>query len=214
MSSSVGRPRASGAAASSEDAKQAVLDAAAELFTTTGYAATSTRAIAERAGLRQASLYYHFPAKEDMLCALLAETVRPSLRVARGLLDTDEPAAVRLWALSWSDVRLLGTARHNLGALYLLPEAAAPGLAVFRAERAELKRAYRVLIEEIPDTAPARTRADLAFGLVESVAVMRRDEPDLAVDDFARHAADGVLRLAGHPRPDDALRAAARALTE
>jgi AcrR family transcriptional regulator len=212
MSSSVGRPRASGAAASSEDAKQAVLEAAAELFTATGYAATSTRAIAERAGLRQASLYYHFPAKEDILSALLAETVRPSLRTARRLLRTEALVAERLWALSYSDTRLLGNARHNLGVLYLLPEVAADGLATFRAERAELKAAYRTFIEGIPDVAPARTRADLVFGLVESVAVVRRDEPGLEVDRFARWAADGVLRLAGHPQPDDDLRAAALAL--
>ena len=79
VSSGVGRPRASGAAASKQDARQALLGAAAELFTAAGYTATTTRAIAESAGLRQASLYYHFPAKEDILAALLAETVRPSL---------------------------------------------------------------------------------------------------------------------------------------
>lgn len=212
MTSRVGRPRASGAAASREDARQAVLDAAAELFTTTGYTATSTRAIAERAGLRQASLYYHFPAKEDILAALLAETVRPSLRVARRIQESEARPAACLWALSYSDIRLLGRARHNLGALYLLPEVAAEGLAAFRAERAELKAAYRGFIEAIPDAVPARTRADLVFGLVESVAVLRRDEPGLEVDAFARRAADGVLRLAGHPGRGDDLRATALAL--
>src|SRR5437762_2085689 len=39
----VGRPRASGAAANRPDARQAVLDAAGELFTGAGYAATTTR---------------------------------------------------------------------------------------------------------------------------------------------------------------------------
>src|SRR5262245_8778590 len=123
--------------ASSQDAKRAVLEAAAELFTATGYAATTTRSIAESAGLRQATLYYHFPAKEDILCALLAETVRPSLEVARALLSADGDAATKLWALAYSDIRLLGMARFNLGALYLLPEVASPGLASFRGERAE-----------------------------------------------------------------------------
>ncbi|WP_285487488.1 TetR/AcrR family transcriptional regulator [Amycolatopsis taiwanensis] len=214
MSSGVGRPRASGAAASSQDAKQAVLEAAAELFATTGYAATSTRAVAERAGLRQATLYYHFPAKEDILCALLAETVRPSLAVARRLLPSRVAAGARLWALAYSDIRLLGTARHNLGALYLLPEIAAPGLATFRAERAELKSAYRALIEQVPDEVPAATRADLVFGLVESVTVVRRDEPRLDIDAYARHGADAVLRVAGQSAPDDARRATALAMLD
>ncbi|WP_037267965.1 TetR/AcrR family transcriptional regulator [Kibdelosporangium aridum] len=212
MTSRVGRPRASGATASSQDAKRAVMEAAAELFTATGYAATTTRSIAERAGLRQATLYYHFPAKEDILCALLAETVRPSLEVARTLPGAEGDAATKLWALAYSDIRLLGSARYNLGALYLLPEVASPGLASFREERAELKDAYRGLIDQIPDEAPTATRTDLAFGLVESIAVVRRDEPDLDIDAHAHHGADGVLRLAGFHSPNSELRAAAMTL--
>jgi AcrR family transcriptional regulator len=183
-----------------------LLEAAAELFTAAGYGATSTRAIAERAGLRQASLYYHFPAKEDVLAALLAETVRPSLEVARMLIASPSPVPRRLWALSYSDIKLLGTARHNLGALYLLPEVAAPNLAEFRAERAELKAAYGTLIAGDP------VRTDLVFGLVESIAIVRRDNPALDVEAHALHAADGVLLLAGFPTPDAALRRAALAL--
>ena len=51
-----GRPRATGEPAG--DSRQDLLDAAAALFIDHGYAATSTRAIADRAGLRQASLYH------------------------------------------------------------------------------------------------------------------------------------------------------------
>lgn len=196
----VGRPRASGAAASRPDARQAVLDAAGELFTGAGYAATTTRAIAERAGLRQASLYYHFPAKEDILAALLAGTVRPSLELAADLVGGDAPVAVRLWALAYADIGLLGGARHNLGALYLLPEVASPNLARFRAERAELKAVYGELVAAAgvaPDALSVRT--DLVFGLVESIAVTRRDNPSLDVEAHSREGADGVVRLVGLP---------------
>ncbi|MFD9960913.1 TetR/AcrR family transcriptional regulator [Amycolatopsis sp. NPDC058986] len=212
----VGRPRASGAAASSQNAREAVLEAAGELFTGAGYAATTTRAIAERAGLRQASLYYHFPSKEDILAALLAATVRPSLEVAGGLSGGDAPAAVRLWALAYADIRLLGGARYNLGALYLLPEIASPNLAPFRAEREQLKAVYRDLVAE--SGAPSGSgsdvavRSNLVFGLVESIAIVRRDDPVLDVEAHAVEGADGVLRVAGLPAPDAALRAAARAL--
>lgn len=209
----VGRPRASGAAANRPDARQAVLDAAGELFTGAGYAATTTRAIAERAGLRQASLYYHFPAKEDILAALLAETVRPSLDLAARLVAGPSPAAVRLWALAYADIRLLGSARHNLGALYLLPEVASPNLARFRAERADLKAAYGQLVAAsgvAPEAVGIRT--DLVFGLVESIAVIRRDDPELDVEAHVREGADGVVRLAGLPEPTDELRAEAHTL--
>jgi AcrR family transcriptional regulator len=209
----VGRPRASGAAANRPDARQAVLDAAGELFTGAGYAATTTRAIAERAGLRQASLYYHFPAKEDILAALLAETVRPSLDLAARLVADPSAAAVRLWALAYADIGLLGGARHNLGALYLLPEVGSANLARFRAERAELKAAYGRLVAA-SGVAPeaAAIRADLVFGLVESIAVIRRDEPRLDVEAHVREGADGVVRLVGLPEPTEELRAEAHTL--
>ncbi|MEO8098139.1 MAG: TetR family transcriptional regulator [Acidobacteriota bacterium] len=44
-----------------------MLDRAAYLFATKGYAATSTREIATSLGMRKASLYYHIRTKEDLL---------------------------------------------------------------------------------------------------------------------------------------------------
>src|SRR5690606_6446151 len=52
--------------------REQVLEAAALLFTSKGFAATSTREIAEAVGIRQASLYYHFAGKDEILAALLA----------------------------------------------------------------------------------------------------------------------------------------------
>ena len=64
-----------------------ILDAAAELFTTRGYTATSTRAIADAVGIRQASLYTHFRTKSAILVSLLDSTVGPALEQARRLDD-------------------------------------------------------------------------------------------------------------------------------
>jgi AcrR family transcriptional regulator len=47
--------------------KAQILRAAAELFDTRGYHETSMTAIAERTGIRKASLYYHFPGKDALL---------------------------------------------------------------------------------------------------------------------------------------------------
>ncbi len=51
--------------------RQRVLDEAARLFREHGYAATTLGDIAEAAGLRTASLYYHFGSKEDLVEAIL-----------------------------------------------------------------------------------------------------------------------------------------------
>ena len=47
--------------------REEILAAAAGLFAERGYAATSTRLIADTVGIRQASLYYHFANKEQIL---------------------------------------------------------------------------------------------------------------------------------------------------
>ena len=53
--------------------RQRLLDAAEELFATHGFAGTTTRAIAERAGTSTGMVFYHFPSKEALLESLLAE---------------------------------------------------------------------------------------------------------------------------------------------
>lgn len=52
--------------------RQKVLEAARELFLQRGYAGTSIRDIAEYLGMTKAALYYHFPAKEELLRELVA----------------------------------------------------------------------------------------------------------------------------------------------
>lgn len=61
------------AGSSAARTRQRVLEAARELFLERGYAGTSIRDIAEHLEMTKAALYYHFPAKED----LLREVVSP-----------------------------------------------------------------------------------------------------------------------------------------
>ncbi|HTW64455.1 MAG TPA: TetR family transcriptional regulator [Bryobacteraceae bacterium] len=64
-----------------------VLDAAAALFGEKGFSETTTRAIAARLNIHQASLYYHISTKEDLLyrlSRLTLETVEQHVRRAIG----------------------------------------------------------------------------------------------------------------------------------
>ena len=199
----VGRPRAAGRPDSGLEPRAELLAAAAELFTVRGYAATTTRAVAERAGMRQASMYHYVSGKEELLAELLESTVTPSLAYARELLaDDTAPAARRLWELCRADVELLCGGPHNLGALYLLPEVRAERFAGFHAVRAELKDAYRQLLAATTaGGALAKSeldlRTDLVLGLIEGVILVHRFGPDRSVTEFARATADAALRIAG-----------------
>ena len=55
--------------------KQAILDAALELFSRQGYEATSISQIADAVGIRKASLYSHFTGKQDILDTLVRVTL-------------------------------------------------------------------------------------------------------------------------------------------
>ncbi len=209
MSPRGGRPRASGDAAADHDTASEVLAAAAALFCTVGYTATSTYAIAERAGVRQASIYHYFAGKDVILQALLLGTVQPSLDLTEALAARPEPAAARLWALCYADVVLLCDGPVNLGALYLLPEVAGEKFADFRAQHGELQRRYADLVAgvdaERSDHVRGAVRSGqevaeltrLVFGLVESVILRRRDQPGVRAQVVAPRVADGALRLLG-----------------
>jgi AcrR family transcriptional regulator len=185
--------------------REEILEAAAELFTSQGYTATTTREVAERAGIRQASMYHYFGGKEEILAELLESTVLPSLETARALLAAEGPPEARLWALCYRDAHLLCSGSHNLGVLYLLPEA--ERIADFQGLRTALKDCYSALLTKLPTAATLpkaeRTvRARLLFSLVEGVILVRRDDPGLVADTTAEETANAALRVGGVPDGD------------
>lgn len=195
----LGRPRAKGPSTSGLTTEQDILVAAARLFCEVGYGSTSTYAIAQAAGISQASMYHYFSGKHAILLALLLETVEPSVEYATALADRDEPTDVRLWALCAYDVGLLLAGEENTGSLYLLPELGDERFAAFHAERTRLYRVYRGLVADLlgEDDQDAHARASLVFGLVESVILRRRTDPDLGAADVAPSIADAALRVLG-----------------
>ncbi|MFG3617202.1 TetR/AcrR family transcriptional regulator [Nocardia sp. NPDC047654] len=211
-----GRPRVEQRRRRGSTPRAEILDAAGELFTTNGYANTSTRAIADAVGIRQASLYHHFAAKDDILDALLAGTVAAPIELAERLRAAPEPVPVRLYALAVFDVRQLCASRWNLGALYLLPELRTERFAAFRLRRDELRGHYeafavRVLSECAAPSAPGTE--SLPFRLVETVIGMRSDEG--AAPRYAERTIPGaVLRTLGWSGDLDAIRAEAVVLLD
>ena len=89
MAGTVGRPRKHSPRRRGNSAREEILDASSELFTTQGFATTSTHQIADAVGIRQASLYYHFPSKTEIFLTLLNSTIEPSLELADELAGTD-----------------------------------------------------------------------------------------------------------------------------
>jgi AcrR family transcriptional regulator len=203
-----GRPRLTERRRPGNTARDEILDAAGELFTTRGYASTSTRAIAEAVGIRQASLYHYFKTKDELLSALLHQTVTPTLVFSSSLRQADPTPspAQSLHALAAFDGAQLLTSRWNLGALYLLPELREARLATFWTERERLRLGYLELSRAIlAVTGVADDAADLPFRLVESLVNMWSPPPQPDAATLAGHVADACLRVLGVT--DDALAA-------
>jgi AcrR family transcriptional regulator len=197
-----GRPRLTTPRRPGPTARDEILDAAGELFTTLGYAGTSTRSIAEAVGIRQASLYHYFKTKDDILCALLSQTVAPTLAFIPSL-SSAEPAltpAEHLHALAMFDGGQLLNGRWNLGALYLQPELRGAHLATFWADRERLRLHYLALSRTIvTGTGVAADAADLPFRLVESLVNMWTKRPNAERSSLPEHVADACVRVLGVP---------------
>ncbi len=70
-----------------ERTRQAVIEAAYDLFLEQGYAGTSMRQIAERSGLALGGIYNHFPGKEAIFSELIIDR-HPFRQILPVLLST------------------------------------------------------------------------------------------------------------------------------
>ncbi|MBT9607565.1 TetR/AcrR family transcriptional regulator [Microbacterium sp.] len=95
--------RQRGEYAKSEGTRQAILDAALEVFAEAGYRSGSLREIAQRVGMSEAGLLHHFPRKSALLQAVLDH--RDEL--ARAIVDFEDDDGVETLR------NLVALARHN-----------------------------------------------------------------------------------------------------
>jgi AcrR family transcriptional regulator len=207
-----GRPRHIPEVDSNLSPRDQILDACARLFTQYGYAATSTRDIADAVGIRQASLYYHFAGKPEILEELLARTVRPTLdQIDRvdALAEEHGPSSA-LYALVMIDTQTLADAPHNAGRLPSLPEVLS----------LEESKPYRLIYHDLV-TAYARLGSQVARLEVDgvllehlvSVVVTWRVNGDQVNDATCHMVAKTVLRSCGATH-DEIKRASAVAWSE
>ncbi len=208
-----GRPRSAPRKDSALSTRDEILAAAASLFGSQGYTETTTRQIADAVGIKQASLYYHFSDKSQILRSLLKGTVAPSVQLAEWLRtagpdgDAPDPAAA-LAALARYDLDGLLRDRWNLHVVYRLLDIAETEFAETRESQVALRRHYRELCAAVlaaqgtDPSALADADLELAFGLVEGIISQRQwgDEGTRAA--YADAVVRGCLRLVHVPEAD------------
>jgi AcrR family transcriptional regulator len=196
----VGRPRADRRRLE-RPPREEILFQAARLFAARGVSATTTRAIASAAGLRQPSLFHWFPSKEAILAELLDSALAPSLAFAEQEAASRDRAAVRLFRVVRFDARHLAAYPFELGAV-LSPEARAPRFRRFWRGRARLLAIVEQAVAagsrggELVGPAPA-VASRAIFGMVEASVTWARQvgrTPDEVGDALARLALRALLR--------------------
>jgi AcrR family transcriptional regulator len=194
----VGRPRSQPEATPGLDPREEILNVAAELFTAKGYAATTTRMIAEGVGLRQASLFHHFARKEEILAELLDRTIRPAIAFADWADREAVAVDVAFHALCWWDSHNLCSRPDNLAGLQLLHEARDDRFRGFWEDRDHLRDRYRRSIDAIGERDDdVELTTTLIFGLVESVLMwFDRDGPQ-SPQQVASAIANAAVGIAG-----------------
>ena len=208
----VGRPRAQ-KSASDGPAKDAILLAAAQLFGSQGYGGTSTREIADKVGIRQPSLFYHFAKKEDILYGIVDRAGAALLEQLPAFEKGAGRAAAKLYGLMKTDYLYLMTEPYGIGQLMLLPALRTGELRKrIERKRRRIMRAYRNLIRQGIedgdfDCSDVSVATYTVFGMGEAVWTWYRPSRNKSPASVAEKIADMALRsLLRDPSTLDAIK--------
>lgn len=103
-----------GAKPAPDDTREQILAAAAGLFRRHGYAATTLRQIADAAGIKAASIYYHFGSKDEILGEVLDKGIVAVMDQVRSRIEAlPEPASARERIAAAIEGHLIGLLHHG-----------------------------------------------------------------------------------------------------
>lgn len=184
-----------------------LLDEAAALFREKGYAGATTRELADRLGIRKASLYHHIDSKEAVLHALCMESIQ---RVADAVSDAVDaaPRGERLQrAVEAHLVTALADRDMHETVLFELRHLTAEHLEAALKRRAAYEAQLRELVEA--EQAEGRLRTDVSarhltlmlLGILNWSILWYAPGEDVAPDELSALFASVFLEGAGARRP-------------
>lgn len=170
-----------------EARRRALLDAARELLRERGFAAITTKAIAHRCELSEATLFWYFENKDDVLTTLIFEGVEIMARRFDEILARDTGPRDKLAALLgfFAEFRATNPEYFRVFSNLAYPDG---GLTIRDDKKAELVRhsgdlfrRVAVLISEIAGPDEAKLRADVLWSAMHGLTVLRDTRHTLAL---------------------------------
>ena len=188
-----------------------IVDAAARVFAERGYHGTSTQAIADVLGMRQASLYYYFPSKEAALEEVCARGTDGFVAGAESVVQRDVPPLEKLALLIAAHLAPIQTmpdyVRVFINERRYLPDASRRRIG--RKSR-RIERCFEQVIQAGIDDGSIRPGTDARLAMLAVLgmcnAAINWRESDRAMDTrriavgFARLVADGLADTERPPK--------------
>jgi AcrR family transcriptional regulator len=156
--------------------RQAIVDAAVGLFATHGFRGTSVAAVAERVGVTDAGVLYHFRTKDELLLAVLADHDRryeDELRASMAPGGVAALAALREWGVEMEAQRDLQALHVLLSAEHMRDDS--PTHRYFEVRYARVLRLFTDLFTqaatrgELRHDLDARSEASMLLSVVEGL---------------------------------------------
>lgn len=197
----------------SGDMRAQVLNCAAQMLCESGYAGTTMRLIAKACGIKAASLYYHFPSKDDLVLEVLNEGIRQvdsAVRGALAALGDERPFRLRFVTAVRTHLQsFLGHGRFTGANLRTFKQTPIEVQARNMVLRGKYESLWRGLLEEGMATGQLRTDLDPSvmrlFLLGGMNTTVEWYQPGgLPLDELAEQYANLFIEGAGAKSGDDA----------
>lgn len=166
-----------------------IVAAALDLFSTRGFEGTSIRDIANAVGMTTASLYYHFPSKEDLFVCVHGLSIDAVTSAVRRALEGIADPWDRLEAAAEAHCATLFDTDET-HAILAMPLSG--GLAAVNAALVAQRDAYERLVQALVDELPAPPDVDRKLlrlhilGVLNSLATWFRREGPLSAAQIGR----------------------------
>lgn len=181
-----------------ETTRALILDAAERLMISEGYAAVSTRRIAQEIGVNAATIHYYYPATDDLFIALHARMTERSTADLDAILAARDPLRALWefqsnWAHSALGVEFIALSNHRKSLQPVLAEATGRARALQEAA-----------VRRMTDTAPALPDAVSPLALTTILVAVSRtlaNEERVGITtghDDVRQAVEWVLATLPH----------------
>jgi AcrR family transcriptional regulator len=160
------KPRPGGRRAQSkQEIRERIVKAALDLFQTKGFDATTTKAIARKAGIAEGTVFNYFKTKDDIALHFFEQEVDQAMAAVRGNPRLRKaPLEEKLFTLVHSQLEFLAPHERFIGAALIHALKPASPLGPFSHRSQELRHRYLGFVEElIAELAPKRRAGPLTF---------------------------------------------------